>query len=495
MSWEPIVLLGLVASSMVPSVIIFALGEEQVKLRTRLNLGGAIIKVALNVVLLVGVARGLQFEARIAFLPGVDFVLRADPLSLLFVSLSAVLWLVTTIYAVTYLEGSPRRSQFFGFFGVCVTATVGIALSGNLVTFVIFYEWLTMSTYPLVVHRGTSESLSAGRTYLAYTVGGGAVVLLGVAGLHALAGPIEFIPGGALDHLAAVHRPTLTVLFAVLVGGMAVKAALVPLHGWLPVAMVAPAPVSALLHAVAVVKAGSYGITRIVLDVYGFDLAASLGVLQPLALAAAVTIVYGSIRALHQDELKKRLAFSTVSQLSYIVLGVAVAGLTSLTGGLVHLVHQGVMKVTLFYCAGNIAETLGIHHISQMRGVGRKMPITMSAFTVAAIGMIGLPPTAGFISKWHLGLGGLEAGAAWVIPVLVVSSLLNAAYFLPVIYTAWLAPVDDPSEGEPFTSECRWGLLAPPLVTGTATIALGLLANWGASPLSWARLIAERLPG
>jgi multicomponent Na+:H+ antiporter subunit D len=201
--------------------------------------------------------------------------------------------------------------------------------------------------------------------------------------------------------------------------------------------MIAPAPVSALLHAVAVVKAGAFGIIRVIHDIYGIGFSAELNLLFPLALMAAFTVIYGSIRALSQNDLKRRLAFSTVSQVSYILLGVAMATPLATIGGLVHLVHQGVMKITLFFCAGNLAETLGIHKIDEMDGVGRRMPWTMAAFTVGALGMIGLPPLAGFISKWYLGLGGLAAGQPWIILVLIGSTLLNACYFLPVLHRVW----------------------------------------------------------
>jgi multicomponent Na+:H+ antiporter subunit D len=244
-----------------------------------------------------------------------------------------VLWLLTTVYAIGYLEGSPHRSRFFGFFSLCVTATMGIALAGNLLTFFVFYEMLTVVTYPLVVHRGTVGSLKAGRTYLIYTLFGGVVFLLGAVWLHSLVGAADFVVGGSVAHLLATHRTDLVIVFALLITGLGVKAALVPLHGWLPEAMVAPAPVSALLHAVAVVKAGAFGIVRVVYDVFGVETAAALGVLGPLAVVAAVTVLYGSVRALTQDDLKRRLAYSTVSQLSYITLGVAILGPLATTGG------------------------------------------------------------------------------------------------------------------------------------------------------------------
>ncbi len=488
--------LALLLTSLVPALVIFTLPEERERTRTVVNMAGAIAKVVLAAGLIVGVLDGQVYEWRMPLLPGTDLILRVDPIPLLFVALSAVLWLTTTVYAIGYLEGDAHRSRFFGFFSLCVTATIGIALAGNLLTFLLFYELLTVATYPLVVHRGDTAAIAGGRSYLLYAVTGGAVLLAGIVWLHALAGPVEFLEHGALEPLGIEHRTELTTIFALLVAGLGVKAAVVPLHGWLPQAMVAPAPVSALLHAVAVVKAGAYGIVRITYDLYGQALATSLGLLTPLAVLAAATIVYGSLRALAEDDLKKRLAFSTVSQLSYVILGVGLASLTGATGGLVHLVHQGVQKVTLFYCAGNLAKALGVKKVSDMDGVGRRLPLTMGAFTLAALGMIGIPPTAGFITKWHLGLGSLDAGQGWVLAVLVASSLLNAAYFLPAIARAWFPRGEQPSPEPAFAAERRtlsWWLLAPPLATAATVLLLGLLAGMPLSPLSWAVLIAEEV--
>jgi multicomponent Na+:H+ antiporter subunit D len=500
LNWDPWIPLLTVLISLVPGIWIFFLAEERVRTRTFLNLTGALAKLALIGLMMWGVFHEHRYEFRLPMLPGLDLVLRADPLAMLFGSLSAVLWLFTTIYAIAYLEGSPQRSRFFGFFSLCVSATIGIALAGNLFTFVIFYEMLTLTTYPLVVHRGTAAALHAGRVYLRYTLCGGAVLLLAVVWLHTLVGPIEFDEGVSMARFGEQQRATLIVIFALLIAGLGVKTALVPLHGWLPVAMVAPAPVSALLHAVAVVKAGAFGIVRVVYDVYGIQFSEQLGVTTPLAVLAGITIVYGSLRALFQDDLKRRLAFSTVSQVSYIVLGVAVVGPSSTTGGVVHLVHQGLMKITLFFCAGNVAETLGLHRISEMAGVGRRMPWTMAAFTVGAFGMMGVPPLAGFVSKWYLGLGALEASQLWVIAVLAASTLLNAAYFLPILYVTWFKQREGawppPAPHGPGwlngRHETHWALLMPPLATALLALGVGLLAGSPFSPLHWAKLIVER---
>jgi len=473
------ILLAIVASSLGPGILIFFLKEERIAARTALNLFGAILKVVLIGVVLRGFFLGEEYEFRYMIGEDLEFHLRVDSLALLFSVLSSVLWLVTTIYAIGYLKGFPNRRRFFGFFSICVTASTGIALAGNVVTFFIFYEFLTLATYPLVVHLGSRKALEAGRIYLWYTIGGGTVLFVGVVWLFVLVGSVEFGQTELLRNLPIEQNAELILLFWVIIAGLGVKAALVPLHGWLPVAMVAPAPVSALLHAVAVVKAGVFGIMRIVVDVFGFDLAGDLGVLFPLAVIAAITIVFGSIRALAQDDLKRRLAYSTVSQLSYITLGIALSGMLASLGALVHLVHQGVMKITLFFCAGIIAETLKIYRISDMNGIGRRLPLTMTAFTVGALGMIGLPPVAGFISKWYLGFGGLEAGYAWVVPLLLLSSLLNAAYFLPILRRAWFCKPD--REWETHRSSRWWEtpgmLLFPALFTALLSLLLGLFAG------------------
>ena len=482
-----------IASSLVTGLAIFFLPEERVRLRSTLNIAAALIKLALVAAMLWGVANGREYEVRFALLPGIDLMLRADAMAMLFVTLSALLWLLTTIYAIGYLEGSPHRSRFFGFFSLCVTATMGIALAGNLLTFFLFYELLTLSTYPLVAHRGTAKALRAANVYLIYTLAGGAVLLVGVVWLYSLLGNVDFTRGGMMRALSSDAHPQLAMIFVLLIAGLGVKAALVPLHGWLPVAMAAPAPVSALLHAVAVVKAGAFGIVRVVYDVYGVGFAASMGLLSPLAVVAAITIIYGSLRALMQDDLKRRLAFSTVSQVAYIVLGVGLFGPLGSIGGLMHLVHQGIMKITLFFCAGNYAETLGIHKVSELNGIGRRMPLTTAAFTAAAFGMIGVPPTAGFVTKWYLGLGASEAAMPWVIALLALSSILNAAYFLPIVHAAWFKPPSDhwPQEARRGRFETDGRLLWPAAATGVLTIAVGLLAGTTMSPLNWARFIMQ----
>lgn len=484
---------ALLLTALVPAGIIFFLDEESERLRAVVNLAGAVLKLVLVGYMLLSVLGGAVYEARMELVPGLDLLLRADALALLFITLSAVLWLLTTLYALAYLQGSPNLSRFFGFFSLCVAATVGIALSGSLITFFVFYELLTLATWPLVVHKGDAASMAAGRRYLAYTLVGSAVFLAGIVLLTGLVGPITFVRA---PDLAAIDPWLARLGFVLMVGGLAVKAAMVPLHGWLPVAMAAPAPVSALLHAVAVVKAGAFGIVRVIYDVYGTGLVQDLDLGLPLAGLASITILWGSLRALQETGIKRRLAYSTVSQVSYIILGASLAGPFATIGGLVHLVHQGLMKITLFFCAGLFDEKLKITAIDQLDGIGRRMPLTTIAFSIGALGMIGVPPTAGFISKWYLGLGGLQAGQPWVVLVLATSSLLNAAYFLPLLYRAWFKPLPeerDESDIDTSTSlERPWSFVGPPLVTAAASLLVGLLAASTLSPLGWATLIVER---
>ncbi len=495
MDWNAVVLLGVPATSLIAALVIFLLAESRHYTRTVFNITAAVLKLVLVGWMIVGVYNEADYSFRFTLVTGVDFLLRADALGIMFVGLSSLLWLFTTIYAIGYLENSPNRSRFFGFFSLCVASSVGIALAGNLFTFLLFYELLTLSTYPLVVHRGTPESLRSGRVYLFYTLGGGALLLLGAVGVQILAGHTTFVPGGILADLDPEVHPLLILLFVLMVAGLGVKAALVPLHGWLPMAMVAPAPVSALLHAVAVVKAGAFGIIRVIHDLFGADFSAMLGLLTPVAIVASVTILYGSLRALAQDDLKKRLAFSTVSQVSYIVLGASLLGPAGMAGGLVHLIHQGLLKITLFFCAGNYAETLGVHRISELDGAGRRMPATSTAFTLGALGMIGIPPTAGFISKWYLGIGTLEAGLGWLLPVLILSGMLNAAYFLPILHRLWFRPRPRPwvEIRARRRVETSLSLLTPTLATAAAALAAGLLAGMPFSPLYWAELIVSRI--
>ena len=474
----------------VPALISFALPERMAVWRDVINISFALAKLALVGFLLLSVEDGVTTEWRYEFLQGHDFILRTDAFALLFITLSAFLWLITTVYAIAYFGRGPHLARFFGFFNLCVLAATGVAMSGTAITFFVFYELLTLATWPLVVHKGDEKSLRAGRIYLIYTLAGSAAYLAGIVWPKSHVGTIEF---AAPPDLSGIPRLELTLIFILCIGGLGVKAALIPFHGWLPEAMAAPAPVSALLHAVAVVKAGAFGILRMIYDVYGIDKVSDLGLGPPLAVLAAATILYGSFRALMQTDIKKRLAYSTVSQVSYIILGASLIGPFAMIGGLVHLVHQGIIKITLFMCAGALANRMGIKAVADLDGAGRMMPVTMAAFSVGALGMIGIPPSAGFISKWYLGLGGLQSDARWVVAVLVGSSLLNALYFLPLLYRAWLlAPSQSHAPVRELDGAWNRMLVLPAAITALAVLVAGLFAAFPFSPLGWATLIAER---
>jgi formate hydrogenlyase subunit 3/multisubunit Na+/H+ antiporter MnhD subunit len=329
------------------------------------------------------------------------------------------------------------QTRFYFSFAVALAGAVGVALAANLVTMFIFYEILTISTYPLVAHEESPEALTAGHKYLAYLLTGGVFFLIGILMTYFLVGTTDFSNQGILKPaLNASSAITLQIIFFCFLLGFA-KAAWMPVHSWLPSAMVAPTPVSALLHAVAVVKAGVFGIIRVVCHIYGIELMDTLGLGLALAVVAAITIIVANFFAIGQNNLKRMLAYSTINQLSFIILGVALLSPMALTGALLHIPFHGFMKITLFLCAGAIAAITGKKAISDLAGLGRVLPVTLSAFMIGAFGMCGAPPLAGFISKWHIGLGAVESGARFFLLIILVGSLLDVVYFFPVIRTAF----------------------------------------------------------
>jgi len=377
----------------------------------------------------------------VTLLPGVDFAFQVDAMGLIFATTSSCLWILVSIYAIGYMRTLQEHAQtrFYFSFAVALVGAIGVAFAANLVTLFIFYEILTISTYPLVAHEESPEAITAGHKYLAYLLGGGVFLLLAILGTYSLTGSTAFHPQGILASAADnTSRTILRVLFLFFLIGFA-KAAWMPLHSWLPSAMVAPTPVSALLHAVAVVKAGVFGITRIVCHIYGVDLMQALGLGLFLAIIAAITIVVANCYAIGQNNLKRLLAYSTINQLSFILLGVALLSPMSLTGALLHIPFHGFMKITLFLCAGAIAAITGIKTVSAMKGIGRVLPITIGAFAIGALGMCGAPPVAGFISKWHIALGAVESGRLFFLLIICVGSLLDVIYLFPVMRTAFFA--------------------------------------------------------
>ena len=438
-------------------------------------LAGAVQLGAALSMLPAALAGAAHVSPALPLLPEVPLQFRADPLGLLFLTLSSILWIATSAYSIGYLRtlGLKHQTGYFAAFAAAVAAAGGVALAANLVTFLIAYEILTLATWPLVVHKRTSGVLGSGRAYLAYTLLAGQLLLGAVVWAGTLAPGAAFTPGGFLA--GAASDGSLRVLFVMLLVGVGAKAAVFPLHGWLPAAMVAPTPVSALLHAVAVVKAGAFGMLRLTGWVFGPELMADLGLGLPLALLAAGTILFASLRALGEDHFKRRLAYSTVSQLSYIVLGGAIGTPLALAGAAFHIVAHGFLKITLFFCAGSVYAATGREHISELSGLGRAMPFTFAAFGIGALGMAGVPLLPGFISKWNIALGALSADEVWVVALLVTSGLLNLAYYLPILRIAVFESGETRSVREP----SAW-LVAPPLLAALAAVVLGCAPDAGA---------------
>ena len=415
---------------------------------------------------------GIQLEYTIAqVLPEIAIRLRVDAMGMLLALVSSFLWIVTSLYSVGYMRALQEHSQtrYFCFFAISLSATIGVAFSANILTLYLFYEMLSLSTYPLVTHHQDKEARSSGRKYLFFILGTSIVMVLPAMVFIAYkTGTLEFSAQGIIG--GRIEPQTVTLLLLLLVFGFA-KAAIMPFHAWLPAAMVAPTPVSALLHAVAVVKVGVFCVTRMITGVFGIGLLASLELSTIVCVIAAFTILTSSLIALSQDELKRRLAFSTISQLSYIVLGVALLSKSGMVGGLLHIAMHAFGKITLFFCAGAIFVATGVRNISQMVGIGKRMPLTMSAFFIGAIGVIGLPPSGGFISKWHLAVGTVESGQIAMLVVLLSSSLLNAAYFLPVVYRSFFCTPEE-SMFTDQTAEAPLWCLVPLMLTAGLSIVL-----------------------
>jgi multicomponent Na+:H+ antiporter subunit D len=460
--------------SLVAALLILASGRRP-NLRETWTLLAAVIKLALVASLLPAVLAGEVIESTpLTLVPGLALHLRADALGLLFALVASSLWLLTSVYSIGYMRagGYAHQTGYFASFAVCLSATIGIAFAANLITFFLFYEILTVATYPLVIHFRTKEALSAGRKYLAYTLVAGQSLLLAIIWTQTIAPGASFQPGGFLA--GSAPSAALIALFVLFIAGVGVKAAIMPLHGWLPDAMVAPTPVSALLHAVAVVKAGAFGTVRIVGFVFGVDLLREIGMDAALAAVATTTILLASLRALGERHLKRRLAYSTISQLSYIVLGAAVGSAAALAGAIFHIAAHGAMKITMFFCAGAIYAKTHLEQIDQLGGIGRRLPVTMAAFTICALGLAGLPSLAGFVSKWNLGVGALTAGEPVFLAVLVLSGVLNIAYFFPIVRTAFFG-------GNPAISsdEAHPSMTLPLALTALAAVALGVYPDAG----------------
>ena len=480
-SWRP--LAAVLVSAVAVSLIVASSRRQNV--RESWSVLAAVLKFSIVASMLPGVLDGTEYRWSLGMVPGlrdefvlgIELSLRADALGMLFALLASFLWILTVFYCAGYMRGlgEPNQTRFFAAFAASLSAAIGIAFAENLVVLFLFYELLSIVTYPLVAHDETNEARAAGRKYLAYTFFGGGFLVLGGSALTwwltgqadpedvswAEAGEstatVSF--GETFEALEAVHgagivaEPLFVLTFAMLALGFGTKAAIMPLHSWLPDAMVAPTPVSGLLHAVAVVKSGAFGVSRVVLDVFEPELTATLGMHVALAALAAFSFTMASFIALRKDNLKRRLAYSTASQLAYIIMGVALLVPAGVAGGLLHIPAHAFMKLTLFFCAGAIHVETHTDDISQMAGIGKRMPLTMGAFAVAAAGMAGIPLIAGFVSKFYMLVGAIQMTDSPVVgeptaagfvfaAALILSGILNVAYFWPVVYTAFFESED-----------------------------------------------------
>jgi multicomponent Na+:H+ antiporter subunit D len=412
-------------------------------------------------------------------LPGLSFALRADALAMMFAVAASFLWIVTVFYSAGYMRGLHEHAQtrFNTCFALALFGAIGCAFSDNLLTLYLFYEIVSVTTYPLVAHHQDDEGYEGGRKYLTYlTTTAKGLILPAMVLIYVLSGTLDFATNYHTGILpASVHNGVIIALYICCILGFA-KNGVMPLHHWLPGAMVAPTPVSALLHAVAVVKVGVFSTVRVMLHVFGVDVMQRLNLGLPTAYFVSFTILAASIIALSKDNLKLRLAYSTVSQLSYIILGVALLTPTAISGGLVHIANHAFSKITLFFCAGAIYVATHKKNISEMSGLGRAMPWTFGAFAVAALSMIGAPPVAGFISKLYLLVGALDAKAIGILVVLVASTLLNAAYFVPVVYHGFFG--QPPADGHHHHGEAPLALVIPLCLTAAISVLLGLYPDF-----------------
>lgn len=401
-----------------------------------------------------------------------DLYFRLDPLGMLFALLAGFLWILTGFFSVEYMSHADNRRQFFFFFLFTLGIIQGIAWAGNLFTLYLFYEVLTLATFPLVIHAGTKEALSSGKKYLIYSFTGATFILLGMVLLFSQTGNLDLIPRGILEPGTYDHS-IIFISYLSMFAGFGVKAALVPFHSWLPAAMVAPTPVSALLHAVAVVKSGIFSLLRITYYLFGAAAVQTSGALPWIVPFVVLTVLLGSVMAMHQENLKKRLAYSTVSQLGYMLLGIVLMNATALTGSLLHLVNHALIKITLFFIVGTIMHQTGKTTLSEIKGIGKAYPVLMVCSAIAAISLIGIPPTNGFVSKWFLARGALQEGSMFFAASLLISAFLTAGYMLPIPVNAFYREEEVKKEHPPISKS----LTGPILILTGAICLLGLFPN------------------
>lgn len=463
---------------MVAAILVMASGKRP-NLRETWSLSGAVLTFLSVAFLIPHILNGANYSYELFSLyPGISVKFNVDALGILFAGTSSFLWILAGFYCIGYMRGLNEHAQtrFYVCYAVSVGAAVAAAFSGNLFTLYLFYEIISIFTYPLVMHHQDAEGYEGGRKYLVYLMFTSKALLLpAMAIIYIQCGTLDFAAGDIVNGIfpSDASRILVTVSYFMCLFGFA-KAGIMPFHNWLPSAMVAPTPVSALLHAVVVVKVGVFSICRIILSVFGTKILSEFGLGTITCYIASFTILTASVIALTKTNLKARLAYSTISQLSYIVLGVAMLVPEGITGGLIHIANHAFSKITLFFCAGAIFVVSGKKEISELGGLGKRMPLTMLAFGIASLSMIGAPPVSGFVSKWYLALGAMHIHSIVLLCVLLISSLLNAGYFVPVFYTSFYGKSDDAETGSLENTALARMMIIPLCITAVLSAVFGV---------------------
>jgi multicomponent Na+:H+ antiporter subunit D len=477
---EPIIsikpLLAVIVSGLAVPLILAS--RNNPNLREFWSFLAAFIKFGLVMSIAPAIFAGNTMEyTLLTVLPGIELKFRVDPLGLMFATTASFLWIVTTAYSIGYMRTLEEHAQtrYFACFAIALFSAIGVAFAANLFTLYLFYEVLSIMTYPLVAHNEDREGFEGGKKYLVYLVGTAKLFLLAaVVMTYVLTGTLDFVKGGVFS--ASTPAILVVLTYICFIAGFA-KAGVMPLHNWLPSAMVAPTPVSGLLHAVAVVKVGVFSIVRIMFDIMGPEYMSQLGLGLPTVFFVSFTILMASVIAITKDDLKARLAYSTVSQLSYVILGMALLTPSGMLGGMLHIANHAVSKITLFFCAGSIYVSSHLKKISMMGGIAKKMPLTIAAFTIGSFSMIGVPAFAGFTSKWYMAVGAMDTGTAVPMFVLLASTVLNAAYFLPVVFTAYFGKPHKDAHME-HVHESPAFVIVPIMITACLTVIFGLYPDY-----------------
>ncbi len=470
---SPLPLYAIIVS--LAAIIPIVASDKKPNVREAFSIIASVLKflIVFYIYLLVKDGKLLEFEL-IKFLPGLSIKLSVDSFGVFFALMASFLWILTTFYSIGYMRDGHEKNhtRFFAFFALSMSAAIGAAFSGNLLTLYIFYEIITFATYPLVAHKQTKEAIQGAHRYLAYLLITSVLFFMpALIYVYVKTGSLEFSSLGLFTNISGISKTTITIILLLFVFGSA-KAAVMPFHLWLPSAMVAPTPVSALLHAVAVVKTGVFVVIRVFIHIFGTDFLKDFSYSWIVSAFAAFTIIVASMVALRQDNIKSRLAYSTISQLSYIVLAVSLLADKAVLGSIMHIVAHGFAKITLFFWAGAIYVAAHKTKVSELNGIAKSMPLTMLAFTIGAISMIGFPPMGGFVSKWFIANGAVDSGNVWVLIILVSSAMLNAGYFTPIFIRAYLYKPEEHHDHDHDHGEASMFMVIPMLITGGLTIAL-----------------------